>query len=172
MHLVHASTEIVENLLHKTNCLSRTGVQPRLVVRSFLPASWMIEVRNEHSMNLCYAMNERTITLGQIKLYRRRGDLCAKKIINVVKTLSVNIIIAIYFIDKYLTSMYPTERRLKPPRSRPDAILLAGGSDKLAVPTALAQQEKSLRDCNYNRKSETKNKRQVQNRKTELNKAQ
>lgn len=84
------SIAIMENVLHFINCLMDTDTQPNLVARSFFPAQWMEEVSNEHSFDLCLAMNDPILTLGQTELFLRLGDLCVKTIFFVVESLSVN----------------------------------------------------------------------------------
>lgn len=112
-----------ENVFHVTNCWLDTGVQPNMVARIFLHASFMEEVRNEHSLALCSATNDPIATLRQIELYLGYGDFCAKTISIMVKILSRNVVIGTDFKDKNVTTIYPMERQLKQLRSRQIAIL-------------------------------------------------
>lgn len=68
----------------------------------------------KHNLNLYSAKNDPTITFGQIKLNIESGQNCAKTIFSVVESLSANTHIGTNFMDKYVTSIHPTKRRLKP----------------------------------------------------------
>lgn len=80
---VYASIEKDANVLYTKRCLFNTGAQPDFIAKSFSPASWMKEVKNDQNLNLCCATND-SITLGKINLYIRLGDVHAKTTFNVV----------------------------------------------------------------------------------------
>lgn len=74
-----------------------------------------------------------------------------------MEALPLNILMETLFTDKYVTTIYPTERRLNPLRSTPFAIHSAKASEKLSSAAALPQKEKERSDSNYTRESEMKN---------------
>lgn len=113
---IRASIRIVQNLLHTTICLWDTDAQPSLVAKSFIPALWMIGLRKKHSLNLSSATNDPIVTLVQVELFRRLVDLYAKTIFNMAETLSVRILIRTRYMSKYVTSMHPTEKQVRPLR--------------------------------------------------------
>lgn len=53
-------------------------------------------------------------------------------------------IIGTGFMDKYVTSIYPTERRFKPLISRSIAIFATGLSENLAIAAVSSQREKNI----------------------------
>lgn len=75
---------------------------------------------------------------------------------NVVKTLSVHILIGADFIDKYVTGIYPSGRRLKPTNSITIAMILTGALDELGIAIASAQEEANRRHSDYTREAEIK----------------
>lgn len=105
---------IVDNVLYAAKCLIGTGVQPNLVRGSFLPASLKKEIRKDRILDLCSVLSDSIIILVQLKLYQRLDDLHNKTIFNIVETLSLNILIGNGFMAKHLTSIYATEKPLKP----------------------------------------------------------
>lgn len=58
---------------------------------------------------------------------------------NVVENLSVKLLTGTNIMDKFVTSIYPAKRRLKPLRSKMMAILSIEASAKLAAATAPEQ---------------------------------
>lgn len=60
-------------------------------------------------------------------------------------------------MNNYVTGIYPIQRRLKPLRSRPTAILSSRALEKLAIDTTSAQRDKEHHDSNIIRECETKN---------------
>lgn len=59
-------------------------------------------------------------------------------------------------MDKYVAGIYPTEGQLKPLRSRPIAIILTEGIDKMSITTASAQLKEERHDRNNIRENEIK----------------
>lgn len=59
--------------------------------------SWSKEVNNEHSANVSFTTSDHIIILGQVKLYKRLGDLCVRTVCNVMETLSVHALTGSYF---------------------------------------------------------------------------
>lgn len=114
------------------------------------------KVRIEHSLHLCSVTNNPIITLGKIKIYLTPSGLRVETILNMVETLSVNILIGSNLVDKYVTKIYPTERQLRPLLSRPITILSKKASERLFIATAKAQQEEERHAINNILESEIK----------------
>lgn len=110
--------------------------------------SWIEKLRSERSLNFYSPTNDQIITLEKFELYLVHGDLRAKTTFMVVKTLSVKNFIGTYFMNKYATSIYPSERKLKPLCSKLIAIVLTEALDNLAVATTSTQHGKEHNDSN------------------------
>lgn len=157
-YCVGASIGLTPNILYTTNYVLVIGTQLYIVVKSFLLASWMNEVENEHlHLNLCSATNDRIITLGQVKLYIELSDLCTMTKLNEIESLSVSMLIGTDFMDKHVTSIYITKRKLKPLSSGRIAILSIGGQGQIAKSVALSHKEKEDHGSDYIRGSEMNN---------------
>lgn len=83
----------------------------------------MGQVEKEYNLYLYPATNDSIVTLKHINIYLRLGDLWTETSFVVVEALSVNILIGTNFMDKYVRSIYPIERILKPLGSKLIAIL-------------------------------------------------
>lgn len=116
----------------------------------------MEKVRNEHSLNLCSATNDKIITLGLSELYVKPSDIRAKIESIVIKGFPVNILIRTDCMGEYVTGGYPTKRQLKALRSKPSAILSTGVSDRRTIATASALYEEESHDTNCTGEGETK----------------
>lgn len=118
VYCVRVAVGIMENVSHTNNCLLNADTQLDLVTSRFLPASWMEEVRNKHSCNLCSATNDLIVILAQIELYVRLLNLRGMNISIVIDTMSINNLIGNYFMDKFGTGIHPMERMINSLRSR------------------------------------------------------
>lgn len=108
--------------------------------RERFPSHFINKSRIRHILNMYYAMKDPIISLEQIELYLEFSELRAKTTINVVLTRSVKILIGTDFMDAYVKSIYRTERRLRPLRSRWIDILPRGTSEKLDIAISLTQE--------------------------------
>lgn len=111
-------------------------------------------MKNEQNVNLLSSMDGQIITLGKVDPYIRLGNLRAKTTFNVIEAIFVNIVVGTNFMDKHVTSIHFTKRWLIPRRSRLTVILSSRASDKLAITTALSQEEKEHCHSDYNYGSE------------------
>lgn len=87
-----------------------TSTQLDSVPESFLPDFPMNEVKIINNLNLCSATKYPIIILGQFDLYIRLDAIYTAETINVVETLSVNILVQTKFIDILNKTIYPAER--------------------------------------------------------------
>lgn len=105
----------------------------------------MGKVKNKHNLSLCPETNDPILTLEQVNLYLRLGDLCTEATFVVIEILSVNILIGHSLMDKYVKSINSTERRPKQLNSRSNLIISTGASDKLAIAATSSKEEKEHR---------------------------
>lgn len=87
--------------------------------------------------------NDPIATLRQIDLYKRLDDLRTKAIFNMLEAISLNILIGTYFMNNYVTSIYPRERRLNALSWRPIAILSTVVSVKLVKAAVSSEKEQT-----------------------------
>lgn len=107
---LRASVGIRANLLYTTSCLLDSGARPNILSVSFYPASWVKKVMNECNLNLRPATEGAIISLKHINLFIILDHPCIKAKFIVMETLPVKILIKTAFIDKYIVSIYLTEK--------------------------------------------------------------
>lgn len=121
----------------------------------FHPASYIREVRYEDSSIPCLMNNDQIIILEQIKLYVGIEELGVNSVLNVVETCSLNLPNGTDLMGSYVTSICSTQRRLRPLRSRPTAILLTGACEKVFIAIASFQEGNGHLDGSYIQESES-----------------
>lgn len=100
-----------------------TGAGPNLVDSQLLPLSWSSKVKPVADPGLT-AAGKQTITVeGVILLHVQLGDLRVRVWFGVVKNLAVSVLLGTSFIDRFVTGIFPPERKVVPQNSEPVDII-------------------------------------------------
>lgn len=109
--------------MYTAHCLLDTGAGINIIRSSLVPTSWFKRIKRDKLPTLQTATKQPLSMDGFILLNLRLGDLNTRIWFGVAPHLALDIFLGTAFIDRFIRSIFPSERKVVPWHSKLVAIM-------------------------------------------------